>query len=140
MGSLAFILVGERSLVSDVLALANKFVRLDISERSRVPTCVVSWSSLYDRIKERQYDDSHLLVLKDMVQHCDDKEVPTGDDGVLWMQGLICMPKVDGLRDLIIEEAHSLKYSIHPGATKIYQDLRQYYWGRRMKKDIVKFA
>ena len=58
---------------------------LDISEPSRVLACVVSRSSLYDRIIERQYDDPHLLVLKDTVQHSDSKEVTIGDDGVLGM-------------------------------------------------------
>ncbi|XP_070022836.1 uncharacterized protein [Nicotiana sylvestris] len=137
MGSLIFILVGERPFVVDIQALANQFVRLDVSESSRVLTCVVSWSFLFDRIKERRYDDPHLLVLKDTVQHSNAKDVTIRDDVVLQMQGPICVPYVDGLRELILEEAHSSRYSIHPGAGKMYQDLRQHYWWRRMKKDIV---
>ena len=50
------------------------------------------------------------------------------------------MPNVDGLRELILEEADNSRYSIHPGAAKMYQDLRQHYWWRRMKKDIVGFV
>jgi len=45
-----------------------------------------------------------------------------------------------GLRELILEEAHSSRYSIHPGAAKMYQDLRHHYWWKRMKKDIVVFV
>ncbi|XP_070036973.1 uncharacterized protein [Nicotiana tomentosiformis] len=75
MGNLAFIPVGERPLASDVQVLANKFVRLDVSKSSRVLPCVVSRSSLYDPIKERQYDDPYLLVLKDTIQYDDAKEV-----------------------------------------------------------------
>jgi len=44
---------------------------------------VVSRSSLYDRIRERQYDDPHFLVLKDTVQHGDVNDATIGDDGVL---------------------------------------------------------
>ncbi|XP_070009965.1 uncharacterized protein [Nicotiana sylvestris] len=33
-----------------------------------------------------------------------------GDDGVLRIQGKICVPNVDGLRELILEEAHSSRY------------------------------
>jgi len=95
---------------------------------------------MYDRIRERQYDDPHMLVLKDTVQHSDAKEVTIGDDGVLRMQGRLCVPNVDGLRELILQEAHSSRYSIHPGAAKMYQDLRQHYWWRRMKKDIVEYV
>ncbi|XP_070034756.1 uncharacterized protein [Nicotiana tomentosiformis] len=139
-GSLAFIHGGERPLASDVQTLANQFMRLDVSEPSMVLACLVSHSSLYGRIRERQYDDHHLLVPKDTVQHDDAKEVTIGDYGVLRIQGQICVPNVDGLRDLIVEEAHNSWYSIHPGDSKMYQDLRQYYWQRRMKKDKVEFV
>ena len=50
------------------------------------------------------------------------------------------MPRVDDLTHTILVEAHSSRYSIHPGATKMYRDLRQYYWWSRMKRDIVDFV
>ena len=80
MDRFAFITIGESPLAVDVQTLANRFVRLDISEHSRVLTCVISRSSLFDRIRERQYDDPHLLVLKDRVQHDDARDVTIGDD------------------------------------------------------------
>ncbi|XP_070004036.1 uncharacterized protein [Nicotiana sylvestris] len=139
-GILTYLLAVERPLALDVQALANQFVILDISEPSRALACVVSHSSLYDRIRDCQYDDPHLLVLKDTVQHIDVKEVIIGDDGGLRMQGRLCVPNVEGLHELILQEAHSSQYSIHPCATKIYQDLRQHYCWRRMKKDIVEYV
>jgi len=42
LGSLAYLPVAERPLALDVQALANQFVRLDVSEPSRVFACVVS--------------------------------------------------------------------------------------------------
>ncbi|XP_070010740.1 uncharacterized protein [Nicotiana sylvestris] len=137
MGSLACIPVWERPIAVDVHALANRFMRLDISEPSGVLTCVISRSSLYDHIRECQYDDPHLFVLKDRVQQDDARDVTTGADGVLRMQGRICLPNVDGLQELILDEAHRSQYSIHLGAMKMYQDLKQHYWWRRMEKDIV---
>ncbi|XP_070002919.1 uncharacterized protein [Nicotiana sylvestris] len=124
----------------DVQALASQFMRLDLSEPSRVIVCVVSGSSLLDRIREHQFDDPHLLFLKDKVLHGDARDVTIGDDGVLRMQGRICVPNVDGLQEMILEEGHSSRCSIHPGAVKMYQDLRQYYWWRRMKEDIIGFV
>ncbi|XP_070006767.1 uncharacterized protein [Nicotiana sylvestris] len=106
---------------------------------SQILACVVSRSSLYNRIRECQYDNPYLLVLKDTVQHGDAKEVTIGDDRMLRMQSQICLPNIDRLHELILEEAHGLRYSTHPGAAKMYQDLRQHYWRRRMKKDIVGF-
>ncbi|XP_070054318.1 uncharacterized protein [Nicotiana tomentosiformis] len=140
MGSLACIPAGERPLALDVQVLDNQFVRLDISEPSRVLACVVSRSSLYECIRECQYDDFHLLVIRDMMQHDDSKEVSAGYDVVLRMQGQICMPNIDGLHEMILEEAHSSRYSIRPGATKMYPDSMQHYWWRRMKKDMVEYV
>ncbi|XP_070041269.1 uncharacterized protein [Nicotiana tomentosiformis] len=92
LGSLAYLPVAKRPLALYVQALASQFVRLDISEPSRVLASVISRFSLYDRIRERQYYDPHLLVLKVTVQHGDAKEVTTGNDGAMRMQGRLCVP------------------------------------------------
>ncbi|XP_070020181.1 uncharacterized protein [Nicotiana sylvestris] len=91
-------------------------------------------------LRERQCDDPHLLVIKDTIQQSDAKEVTIGDDGALTVHVRLCVPNIDGLRELILHEAHHSRYSIHLGATKMYQDLRQHYWWRRMKKDIVEYV
>ncbi|WMV33108.1 hypothetical protein MTR67_026493 [Solanum verrucosum] len=39
-----------------------------------------------------------------------------------------------------MEEAHSSRYSIHPGSTKMYRDLREVYWWSIMKRCIAKFV
>nr|XP_009783340.1 PREDICTED: uncharacterized protein LOC104231955 [Nicotiana sylvestris] len=72
-----------------------------------------------DCIRERQYDDPHSLVLRDTVWHGGAKPVNVGDDGFLRMQGRICLPNVDEIRELILEETHSSRHSVHPGAAKM---------------------
>ncbi|XP_070054243.1 uncharacterized protein [Nicotiana tomentosiformis] len=52
-----------------------------------------------DTLHMCQYDDYYLVVLKDTVQHGDTKDVTIGDDGVLRMQGRICVSNVDGWFD-----------------------------------------
>jgi hypothetical protein len=37
-------------------------------------------------------------------------------------------------------EAHLSKFSLHPGSTKMYQDLRQNFWWTRMKREIAKYV
>ena len=83
MGSLAFISAEERPLALDIQSLANRLVRLDISEPSRVLACVVAQSSLFELIKARQYDDLHLMVLRETILWGGAKEVTIGADGVL---------------------------------------------------------
>ncbi|WMV54949.1 hypothetical protein MTR67_048334 [Solanum verrucosum] len=63
-----------------------------------------------------------------------------GGDGVLLYQGRLCVPDVGELRQHILAEAHNSRYSIHPGATKMYRDLREVYWWNGMKRDIADFV
>ncbi|GJU13009.1 putative reverse transcriptase domain-containing protein [Tanacetum coccineum] len=43
------------------------------------------------------------------------------------------------VRTLIMDEAYKSKYSVHPGADKMYYDLRDRYWWPGMKKDIAEY-
>ena len=47
------------------------------------------------------------------------------------------MPDVDHLREKILQEAHDSPYSIHPGRTKMYQDLKERYWWYGLKRDVA---
>ncbi|XP_070020350.1 uncharacterized protein [Nicotiana sylvestris] len=64
----------------------------------RKDNVVVDDMSRKARIRERQYDDPHFLVLRDTVRHSSAKQVIVGDDGVLRMQGRVCVPNIDGLQ------------------------------------------
>ena len=55
-------------------------------------------------------------------------------------QGRLCVPNVDGLRNWILEEDHGSRYSIHPGSTKMYHDLREVFWWEDLKNDIAEFV
>ncbi|GJX61881.1 putative reverse transcriptase domain-containing protein [Tanacetum coccineum] len=58
-------------------------------------------------------------------------------DGTLYYLDRIWVPLKGDVRTLLMDEAHKSKYSIHPGADKMYYDLRDMYWWARMKKDIA---
>lgn len=47
---------------------------------------------------------------------------------------------VGDIKRLILIEDHSLRYSIHRGASKMYQDLRGLYWWKGMKADILTYV
>ncbi|GJS74729.1 putative reverse transcriptase domain-containing protein [Tanacetum coccineum] len=51
----------------------------------------------------------------------------------------IWVPLKGDVRTLIMDKAHKSKYSVHPGADKMYYDLRDRYWWPEMKKDIAKW-
>ncbi|XP_070036932.1 uncharacterized protein, partial [Nicotiana tomentosiformis] len=63
-----------------------------------------------------------------------------GGDGTLRYQGRLCVPSVAGLREKIMIEIHQSRYSIHPGSTKMYHDVKEQYWWDNMKKSIAEFV
>ncbi|XP_070046521.1 protein HOMOLOG OF MAMMALIAN LYST-INTERACTING PROTEIN 5-like [Nicotiana tomentosiformis] len=76
---------------------------------SIVEVLLVLWRNyiFLELIKACLFDDPHSLVLKDTVQWGSAKKVVIEHDGVMRLQGRICVANVDGLRELILEEAHS---------------------------------
>ncbi|KAI3784173.1 hypothetical protein L1987_43267 [Smallanthus sonchifolius] len=64
----------------------------------------------------------------------------TKPNGLLYYLNRIWIPDRDDLRAFLMNEAHKTRYSIHPGADKMYQDLRQLYWWPGMKKDIALYV
>ena len=50
------------------------------------------------------------------------------------------MLDVDDLQTKIVAGAYCSRYSIHPGSTKMYYDLKQIYWWDGMKKDIAEYV
>jgi hypothetical protein len=51
----------------------------------------------------------------------------------------VCVPNNEEIRKLILEEAHFSPYTVHPGGTKMYQDLKRRFWWNGMKRDVVEF-
>jgi hypothetical protein len=50
------------------------------------------------------------------------------------------VPKKEALKKKILDEAQTLRYSIHPGSTKMYHNLRQQFWWTRMKREAAHYV
>jgi hypothetical protein len=50
------------------------------------------------------------------------------------------VPRREALKKKILDEAHTLRYSIHPRSTKMYHDLRQQFWWTRMKCEAARYV
>nr|GEU69461.1 putative reverse transcriptase domain-containing protein [Tanacetum cinerariifolium] len=70
--------------------------------------------------------------LDEMIKHI--------SDGTLYFLDRIWVPLKGDVRNLIMDEAHKSKYSVHLGADKMYYDLRDRYWWPGMKKDIAEYV
>jgi hypothetical protein len=62
------------------------------------------------------------------------------DQGLVWFNNRIVVPKNEGVCQQILDEAHLSRYSIHPRSTKMYQDLKQHYWWTKMKIEIARYV
>jgi hypothetical protein len=62
------------------------------------------------------------------------------NQGIVCFNNSIVVPKDDEVHQQILDEAHLSRYSIHPGSTKIYQDLKQHYWWTKMKIEIARYV
>ena len=60
--------------------------------------------------------------------------------GSLRYRGQVVVPQSAELREEILREFHYSHFTVHPGGTKMYHDLRrQYYWSG-MKKHVEDFV
>ncbi|GJY93043.1 putative nucleotidyltransferase, ribonuclease H [Tanacetum coccineum] len=69
-----------------------------------------------------------------------DKAFEVRPDGTRCIKNRSWLPLFGNLRDLILHESHKLKYSIHPGSDKMYQDLKKLYWWPNMKAIIAEYV
>ena len=81
---------------------------------------------LLTRLREKKFTDEKMSRIRDMVLRGEAKEAIIDEEGVLRIKGRVCVPRVDDLIHTILTEAHSSEYSIHPGATKMYCDLKKH--------------
>ncbi|GJT27828.1 putative reverse transcriptase domain-containing protein [Tanacetum coccineum] len=69
-----------------------------------------------------------------------DETIEQRSDRTFYYLDQIWVPLKGEVRTLIMDEAHKSKYSVHPGADKMYYDLRDRYWWPGMKKDIAEYV
>jgi hypothetical protein len=74
-----------------------------------------------------QKNDVGMTHIKRRMQEDDPKVACFYEDteGTLWFKDRLVVPRKEALKKKILDEAHTSRYSIHPGSTKMYHDLRQ---------------
>nr|GFB49192.1 reverse transcriptase domain-containing protein [Tanacetum cinerariifolium] len=69
-----------------------------------------------------------------------DKAFEVHPDGKRYIKKQSWLPLFGNLRELIMHESCKLKYSIHQGSDKMFQDLKKLYWWPNMKEIIDKYV
>ena len=94
---------------------------------------------IFDGIKGSQELDPLLIKFKKDVLEKRNAEFSLSPDGILHFRGRLCIPDDPELKEQILSEAHSTPYSVHPGATKMYKDLKEQLWWSGIKKEVAEF-
>ncbi|GJS43373.1 putative reverse transcriptase domain-containing protein [Tanacetum coccineum] len=63
-----------------------------------------------------------------------DAQFERRDDAGIYFIDRIWIPSFGGIRKLIMDEAHTSKYLVHPGTDKMYYDLRDLFGGLRLAR------
>ena len=90
--------------------------------------------SLEAKVMELQKTDVGIFHIKRKMEEEETKHFRLDERGVLWFKDRLVVPKDRELRNQILDEAHSSKLSIHPGSSKMYQDLKTCFWWTKMKE------
>ena len=123
-----------KELVEDLREL-----RLEIVPRGFVATMEVQ-STLLGKIREAQKDDKEIAEIKEKMSKVKAKGFREDEHDTLWFEDRVYVPNNPEIRKLILQEAHDSPYSIHPGNTKMYLDLKDIFWWTGMKKDIAEYV
>jgi hypothetical protein len=95
-----------------------------------------------DEIIAAQKNDEGMTHLRRKLSEGDPKVNCLCEDaeGTLWFKDRLVVPKKEALKKKILDEAHTSMYSIHPGSTRMYHDLRQQFWWTRMKRETTRYV
>ncbi|WVZ64213.1 hypothetical protein U9M48_013773 [Paspalum notatum var. saurae] len=84
--------------------------------------------TLEQEIRKHQKTDEKIQKIREQIK------------GTVWYKNRICVPDVDSIKKLILSEAHDTAYSIHPGSTKMYHDLKERFWWYGMKRAVAEYV
>jgi len=91
-------------------------------------------------IKERQLSDHKLQKTVELIDTEKAKDFIVRGDRVLRFRGRVCIPEDTKVKGMILEEGHKSRFSMHPGMTKMYHDLKESFWWSGMKQDVARFV
>ncbi|KAJ9552277.1 hypothetical protein OSB04_016322 [Centaurea solstitialis] len=126
---------GKANVVADALSRKTRHVLL------RVPLMRLTvTTSLFELIRQSQADAVKEENQKKERIKGQLPQLVTDSRGLLTRFGRVWVPVSGEARQTLLDEAHKSKFSIHPGATKMYRDMKIDYWWPGMKRDVARYV
>lgn len=96
-------------------------------------------SGILKKIKEGQKVDLGWIEWLVLINQAKDVDFTIDVNGVKRFRDIVYVPNMLELKKCIIEEGQMNGLSIHPGATKMYQYLKNFFGWLGMKKYVIEF-
>ena len=87
-----------------------------------------------------QKNDEEFQKKVQLVRANDKTDFSVREYGILYFQYRLCVPADNELKRELLHEAHNSVFTMHPGGNKMYKDLKQYYWWREMKRNVIEYV
>jgi hypothetical protein len=119
----------ELEPVSELLCEEMRRLNLEVVRPGSL-YALMAESDLYDRIVTAQRNDEDVQTIMLKLAEGDPKYTCFQKDhqDVVWFGKCLVVPVDPEIKKIILDEAHKSKFSIHPGSTKMYRDLKQNFW------------
>ncbi|KAL0546611.1 hypothetical protein IC582_016523 [Cucumis melo] len=123
----------HRDLERAEIAVSVGAVTMQLAQLTVQPT-------LRQKIIDAQSNDPYLVEKRGLAEAGKTAEFSLSSDGGLLFERRLCVPSDSAVKTELLSEAHSSPFSMHPGSTKMYQDLKRVYWWRNMKREVAEFV
>ena len=79
-------------------------------------------------IVDAQNDDVELQKKVQLVREGVKIDYSVKENGEVYYNNRLCVPNDKEVKNKLLYEARNIVFTMHPRGTKMYQDLKQYYW------------
>jgi hypothetical protein len=119
----------------------EEFEKLNLGWVSNTKVIAMEVDSMLEQdIQKGQLEDAKIQEIKEQIKEEKAPGFNVDEQGTLWYKKRLCVLEIKEIRELILREAHDSAYSIHPGSTKMYHDLKSRYWWYGMNRAIAKYV
>jgi hypothetical protein len=136
-GSVSAMFTTKKELLLD---LERVGVEMMVGEIQSYMSGLTLEPTLIEQIRTAQLSDNEITRSREEVEKGVQSDFHVAGDGMLKFRNRVCIPNDAELKRVILSEAHQSLYTVHPGNTKMYRDLRKNYWWKGMKKDIAQYV
>ncbi|KAL0549014.1 hypothetical protein IC582_013494 [Cucumis melo] len=131
---------GKANVVADALSRKVSHSAALITRQAPLHRDLERAEIAVSRIIDAQSNDPYLVEKRGLAEAGQMAEFSLSSDGGLLFERRLCVPSDSAVKTELLSEAHSSPFSMHPGSTKMYQDLKRVYWWRNMKREVAEFV